>query len=279
MSRQEKERALLGMTYQMSLDAFLKESDQTVEYRQDHYQEACEILEEMKQVRSWAKKREIAKSALLLCEDCIEAILALGIYSESIFDTLRIYKQGMERFTMALGCDFFQQHIHDFYELPQTHAFFQMKFSYACALYEAGFLARAQTQFHEILALHPSDHFRAHYYLFACALYFEEMETCQQLMERYPPEDTFMQYARFLYDYKKMMVQEARQCLPILWDYNPHLYEILSYEIMNMTKVKQDYLPGSEEEAAYCYAILQKVIQPLSDLPLFLGKELRKEMR
>lgn len=263
----------LGITYQMSLDAFLQETHPIDTTKKDHYEEALDKLKELKQFRSWSKKRAIAKDALELCEDCIEAYLALGLYAEHIFDTLRIYKDALEQTTMTLGRDYFQQPIPDFYELGETRMFFHMKFAYACALYEAGYMRRAQTQFQEILAFNPSDVFHVRYYLFACDLYFEEFEKFKQLLERYPSEDTLTSYATFLYFYKKQLVEEAKSWLPILYGKNHYLYQILSYEVMNIGTSKEDFLPGSEQEAAYCHVILQKVTQSLEHLPSFLVKE------
>ena len=60
-------------------------------------------------------------------------------------------------------------------------------------------------------------------------------------------------------------------------EYNPYLYEIMTYERMNTGTIKKRCAPGSSEEAAYCIAILQKVTNGLEYLPNFLLREKHKE--
>ena len=62
-----------------------------------------------------------------------------------------------------------------------------------------------------------------------------------------------------------------------LLEYNRYLYEVMSYERMNTATIQKRLAPGSNEEAAYCYAILQKVTNALEYLPTFMVKEKNKE--
>lgn len=273
MNKKEYDTASLGITYQMSLDSFLQDNHHASFSKSSNYEAALEKLKEMKQFRGWQKKKLIAHQALLICRDCIEAYLALGLYAEDIFETLKIYKEGMELATMNLGREYFQQPISDFYELEDAKVFFHMKFAYACALYETGYMRRSQAQFQDILSLNPSDTFGVRYYLYAGFLYFEEYEKFKQLYERYPKQDTFTLYANFLYYYKKQLLPEAKVLLHPMQEYNLVLYEVMSYERMNTSVIKKVFEPGSTEEAAYCYAILQKVTNGLEYLPTFLVKE------
>lgn len=277
MNKKEWDTASLGVTYQMTLDSFLSDHYHAPSRRFDHYEEALNKLKEMKQYRGWQKKKYIAHQALLICRDCIEAYLAMGLYCDDMFETLRIYKQGMELATMNLGRDYFRQPISDFYQIEEAKTFFHMKFAYACALYEVGYMRRSLAQFQEVLSLNPSDVFGVRYYLYAGFLYLEEYDQFKQLYERYPKQDTFTLYANFLYYYKKQMLNEAKVLLHPMMEYNPYLYEIMAYERMNNATIKKKFAPGSGEEAAYCIAILQKVTNGLEYLPNFLVREKRNE--
>ncbi len=272
MNKKEYDTTSLGITYQMSLDAFLQDSHHATFQRSMNYEAALSKLKEMKQFRGWEKKKLIAHQALMICRDCIEAYLALGLYAEDIFETLKIYKEGMELATINLGREYFKQPINDFYDLEETRIFFHMKFAYACALYEVGYMRRSQAQFQDILSLNPTDKFGVRYYLYAGFLYFEEFEKFKQLFGRYPKQDTFTLYANFLYYYKKQLLQESKSLLKPMQEYNRYLYEIMSYEQMNNAMITKKFAPGSNEEAAYCYAILQKVANTLEYLPNFLAK-------
>ncbi len=276
-NKKEWDTASLGVTYQMSLDAFLKDSYHASYSKSQAYEDALMKLKEMRQYRGWQKKKYIAHQALLICRECIEAYLAMGLYCDDMFETLKVYKEGMELATMSLGREYFQQPVSDFYELDDARVFFHMKFAYACALYEVGYMRRSQAQFQEILSLNPSDVFGVRYYLYAGFLYFEEYEKFKQLYERYPKQDTFTLYANFLYYYKKQLLSEAKVLLRPLLEYNRYLYEVMSYERMNTATIQKRLAPGSNEEAAYCYAILQKVTNSLEYLPTFMVKEKNKE--
>lgn len=176
----------------------------------------------------------------------------------------------MELATINLGKDYFQQPVHDFYERDDANVFFHMKFSYACALYEMGFMRKAQVQFQEINALNPNDNLHVRYYLYASYLYFEEFDKFKELVDRYPRQDTFTLYANFLYYYKKQLILEASALLTPMREYNLHLFEVMSYQKMNTFTIAKKTEQGSMEEAASCYAILQKVISALEYLPHFL---------
>ena len=272
MKKNEMNKTALGITYQMSLDAFLQESHHLALHKSHTYEIALDKLKELKQYRSWSRKREIAKEAISICEDCIEAYMSLGMYHEDIFETLRVYKEGMELATMNLGKDYFNQSIHDFYQVEETRMFFHMKFAYACALYEAGFMRKALMQFQEILSLNPSDVLTARYYVFALYLYFEELEKFQMLYERFSTLDTFTLYAYFLYQYKRQHVVEAHGLKKQMLQQNPYLYAFLSNERMNTYAIQKVREAGSEAEAAFAHAILYKVTETLTFLPSFLGK-------
>ena len=56
----------------------------------------------------------IAKEALGLCTDCIEAYMVLGINEQNVYKKLGMLKEGMELATMNLGKDFFLRDASDF---------------------------------------------------------------------------------------------------------------------------------------------------------------------
>lgn len=270
MSKAHYDNLALGLTYQMSLDSFLQDTHHAARFKEADYDEALECLKGMKKCRSWDKKRAIAQESLAICKDCIEAYLALGLYTEDIFETLRIYKEGMELATMNLGKEFFQQKIADFYESEEAKVYFHMKFAYACALFELGYMKKAMIQFQEMILLNPSDVLNVRYYLYALYLYFEEFDKFKHLNDSYPKQDTFTLYSNFLYYFKRQYLAEAKALLPALKEYNSTLFDQISYTSMNTTSMKKNYAPATPEEASYIYSILKKVIQTLDYLHIFL---------
>ena len=262
----------IGVTFQMSLDSFLEDKHVIKSTNQEAYETALMKLEDLKRYRNPKRKCTIAKEAIHICSDCIEGYMALGLYTQDVYERMDIYKKGMELATMNLGKDFFMQQHHDLYELEEAKSLFHIKFAYACTLYEVGFMRKAQTQFQEILHLNPSDHFQVHHYLYALYLYFEELTQCKELLHKYDAQDTFHTYVKFLLFMKQGELKTAKKMIPLLKEKNRYLYDMMTYKSMNTTILQSHTHPGTAEEAGYIYRILIKIIHTLDYLHIFMTK-------
>ena len=110
----------IGITFQMTLDAFLDETHPVKDTNQNTYRDALKKLEEANHCRSSQKKQTIAREALGICTDCIEAYLVLGINEQNMYRKLGMLKEGMELATMNLGKDFFLRDASDFFEFDEA---------------------------------------------------------------------------------------------------------------------------------------------------------------
>lgn len=262
----------IGFTFQMTLDSFLEERHPMKDKNQSSYDSALMELEKAQGFRSPLRKQAIAKEALRICPDCIEAYIVLGMHTQDIFEQMNVYKQGMELATMNLGKDFFQRDVVDFYEEEEAKPLLHIKFAYATLLYEVGYIRKAQKQFQEILNLNPSDVFSAQHYVLATYIYFEEIEQCKQRLHKFLKEDTFHSYVQFLQYIKEEDIVLASAYLCVLKKKNPYLYDMMTYQTMGSSILSQDRKPGSKEEAMYCYRILKKVTQSMEYLHIFMVK-------
>lgn len=266
----------IGITFQMTLDAFLDETHPVKNTNQNTYRDALKKLEEAKHCRSSQKKQMIAQEALGICPDCIEAFMILGVNELNIYEKLKILKEGMELATMNLGKDFFLRDASDFFLFDEAKPLFHIKFAYAAALYEAGYMRKAQRQFHEILNLNPDDVFQVRHYLMSIALYFEELESCRELLDKYHVQDSFSCFIRFLYYMKAEDLDQGRNMISLLKKKNGYLYDILTYRSMDTVGSQGLLLEGSIEEAGYIYHIISKVVQPMEYLHIFLVRNERE---
>lgn len=262
----------IGLTFQMTLDSFLEEQHSGKNANQKTYEQALHKLEEVKLCRSPQKKVAIALEARDICPDCIESYMTIGMYTQDIYERMRILKKGMELATMNLGKDFFMKETYDFYECAEAKPLLHIKFAYACTLFDAGYMKKAAKQFKELINLNPADVFSGVHYLYAIHLYFEELESCRELLHKYHKNDTFHTYAQFLYFIKSEEIEEAKAMIPKLKLKNRYLYDLLTFEAMNTASVAEQVLPGSEEEAGYIYRILSKVLHSLEYLHIFIVK-------
>lgn len=64
-NKKEWDTASLGVTYQMSLDAFLKDSYHASYSKSQEYEEALMKLKEMRQYRGWQKKKIYCASSII----------------------------------------------------------------------------------------------------------------------------------------------------------------------------------------------------------------------
>lgn len=259
----------LGLTFQMSLDSFIKES-KAVNVNNYNMQKALEEMEKINQFRSWEKKKEIARNAISICPDCIDAYLSLGMYTKDLFEKLDILKRGMEKATINLGKDFFLQDIADFYTCENAHAFFQIKFAYALTLFECGYMKKSMLQFKELLNLNPSDIFKAHEFLYVLYLYFEELSLCKELMSKYQDHNTLYVYIMFLYEIKMQNYKNAQTIVPLMKESNPYLFDIITHRRMNMVTPASNYVSGGEEEASYIYNLLYRLLVIQGGMDCFL---------
>lgn len=266
----------IGITFQMTLDAFLDETHPVKNTNQNIYRNALKKLEEANHCRSSQKKQMIAQEALGICPDCIEAFMILGVNELNIYEKLKILKEGMELATMNLGKDFFLRDASDFFLFDEAKPLFHIKFAYAAALYEAGYMRKAQRQLHEILNLNPDDVFQVRHYLMSIALYFEELESCRELLDKYHVQDSFSCFIRFLYFMKAEDLDQGRNMIPLLKKKNSFLYDILTYRSMDTVGSHGLLLEGSIEEAGYIYRIISKVVQPMEYLHIFLVRNERE---
>lgn len=259
----------LGITFQMSLDAFLEDELPTRQSDESLYEQALHILEEANGYRSQQKKSEIAKQAIQLCPDCIEAYQLYAMNSRDIYKRISILRRGTELATMNLGKEYFMRKIEDFYEEEAAKVLLTIKYHYAVSLYEAGCISKAVKQFQEILNLNPSDVYCARHYLCACMLYLEQIELCRGILQRYE-EDTYAIYVEFLLLVKDERIKEAISWIPKLKASNVHLYDLLTYHCINTTTCYEKPIAGTFEEASYCYKILSKILMAMEYLPQFL---------
>lgn len=260
----------IGLTFQMSLDSFLDAQHPVKKMDQTAYDKALHKLEELKCCRSYQKKTRIAQEARTICPDCIESYIAEGIYSQDIYDSLHVLKRGMELAVMNLGKDFFLRDISDFDSCDEAKPLLHIKFTYACTLFEAGYMRKAEKQFKELLNLHPSDVFLAHHYLYVIYLYFEELESCRELLNKYHSDSTMDIFVDFLYQVKSENMEKAGLMIPLMKSKNKFLYDLVTYEAMNMTTLHDLVISGSEAEAGYIFRILKKVLQTMEYLHIFI---------
>lgn len=254
----------LEMTYQLSLDHFLAEQQELEFDTVDEYQAALTKLEGIKRVRSCTHRYEIARSVVDQCPHCVEAQLAVGLYSTQLDERLHALLQASQLAAIRLGQDYFTKDMQDYYLNKETHLFFRSKTAYAVALFDAGFMRKARPHLETIKRLNPGDIFKVSHYLLSIYLVLEDKESGYRLLQELDEHDAFTCYTKVLYAYKDMEFEEARHWLKAAREVDGSIYQLLCKEPLPYTN---DY---DSSLAAHFLGIYGKALRGWKDFSGFV---------
>lgn len=255
-----------GMTFQMSLDHFVNDQSAFNLEINPNRVSIENILAKMNLFRNRNKKCELAKQALGIDPNCLEAYIALGKYSDDIFESLNYYQKATQMATCKLGNAYFQQDKKDFYFDDETRLFFCAKSEYADLLYHAGQMSASKKQYEEILRLNPHDHHHVYRKLYALYLYFEMDEHFRYLHESRDTKDIHDDFSNMLYHYKKEELNNARNCYLRIRSSYPLIEKLL----------KREYRYGDDPHMDEIQHLYGPILLSLNYLPVFI-QQIEKE--
>jgi tetratricopeptide (TPR) repeat protein len=143
---------------------------------------------------------QIARRALEIHPDCVEAYELLG---KSTCDTLRAlqhFEQAVRAGERALGPKVFEEDVGHFYGIVATRPYMRARESLAAALIALDRLDEATAHLRDMLRLNPNDNQGIRYPLAACllALGSDHQRELTQLFKRYDEKTTQWEYAKAL---------------------------------------------------------------------------------
>ena len=131
----------------------------------------------------------LARQALQICPDCADAyvILAENAY-ESPRQAEELYTAGVEAGRRALGEQFFEEHIGDFWDRPNTRPFMRALYSLAGTQRITEKFTEAVKNFQELLRLNPADNQGARYALLPLLIAQNQIEQAEKLLADFPDD-------------------------------------------------------------------------------------------
>lgn len=200
------------------------------------------------------RAEELAREALEISEDCVDAYLLLGQLEDDPQEALEWHRRAVDAATRALGPDAFTEMAGGFWGFLETRPYMRAVESLALCLLSLGRDKEAMDRLRDMLRLNPWDNQGARHALLPLLIVHDLDQEAETLFERYG-EAPFANwaYARVLLDLRRdgTAGASARESLELALERNPYvpLYLLGERELPTTMPGPSDI--GSPEEAMW----------------------------
>lgn len=200
---------------------------------------------------STVKGIKLAKKALELDPECVDAYNYLANTAENIDDAMHLFQKGMLIGRKALGEKFFEENSGHFWGIHESRPFMRAKEGYAQTLIVKSDYDAAIREFKEMLVLNPHDNQGVRFLLAPLLLRRNYWQDYDELHKNYEDDvSAAWVYNRALYLYLKFgSVARTVAALRKAIDTNPYVVELLIGEKDFPEFPPDSYSIGSFEEA------------------------------
>jgi tetratricopeptide (TPR) repeat protein len=199
------------------------------------------------------KQIMLAKKALEICPDCVDAYVLLAEACSSLTEAHDLYANGVKAGERLLGEQFFKENIGHFWGITQTRPYMRALAGMADTLAGMGRIDDAIGHYQELLRLNPNDNQGIRDVLMPLLIEDKRTDDAEALWKQYKGDGTAMwQYARALLTFiQKGDCNTSRNLLAKAIKKNPHVPKYLLGD-EDMPTMPQSYSLGSEDEAVIC---------------------------
>jgi tetratricopeptide (TPR) repeat protein len=265
------------MTFQLSLPNLLDQIKGAGSPRRDSIQSHQRALEEMMremgadaapqsqadQIAAQARESrgrrqlQLAREALRLDPDCVEALLILARRREGDPEAaLPLLRRAVEAGVKKLGEEIFTQHAGAFWLLLDTRPYMRARKELALALMNLGRYEEAAVEFRDMLRLNPNDNQGNRYHLAQCLLLSNQLEELDALLNRSNYSEDFAaewKFTRALLEFRRQGDSPAaRSALAEAVQQNRFVSPLLHGRIEMPPVMPPFFSPGDQDEAAIC---------------------------
>ncbi len=214
--------------------------------------EAQEIMYEAWEERQPKKRLALAKEALEVSPDCVDAYVLLAQESaKSIEEVIDLYRKGVEAGERALGKEMFEEEAGDFWWILETRPYMRARAGLAQSLWVAGRFEEAVEHYWDMLRLNPGDNQGIRELLMPCLIELDRSKEAEELFNEY--KEDFMavwKYSRVLLDFRKHGdSSKTKKSLKAALERNKHIPAYILGRKKIPRYVPYYYSPGSKEEA------------------------------
>lgn len=204
------------------------------------------------------KQIQLAKKALEICFDCVDAYVILAEACSDDKEAHDLYAKGVAAGERLLGEQFFKEEVGHFWGIIQTRPYMRARLGLAQCLENMGKIDEAIAHYQDMLHLNPNDNQGVRESLLGCLLETRRVEEAEALLKQYNERHTAAwNYGRALLTFiQKGNSATARRHLAKAIQVNPHVADFL-LDDEPLPPLPQGYSLGSEEEAVVCADLLQ----------------------
>lgn len=230
-----------------------------------------EILEEAYHAPTVEAKKKLAKKALKIYPDNIDAESLLASLEENPIKKITAYQKVVEKATKILeenDC-FNEDNIGLFWGIIETRPYMRARHGKILALMDLGRYREAMKDCEDLLRLSESDNLGIRYLVMGLYGVLEEFERGEKLLKKYNEKTSFMVLPMAIMYFKKGDYKKARKQLEILKEINPYIIETLETmdSSISENETAKHYSPGTLEEARI---IISDFLYLLASVPAFI---------
>ncbi len=193
----------------------------------------------------------LARAALELSPDCVDAYQILGDDASSDEEAIRLYQAGVDAARRQIGESDYRRLAGHFWEFLETRPYMSARLELAERLWDVGRIDDAISHFQELLRLNPNDNQGCRQRLASALLHAGRKKELHALLAQYP--DDFLadlHYTRALLAFQEQGdTEEARRYLHKAEEKNPHVPAFLTGANQLPLESPDFISPGDEREA------------------------------
>lgn len=225
-------------------------NDNELNYEDSPAVQAYELVERANDAKSKKERVKLAKKALEIYPDCLEAKLILVFENDShiiIFKELAAIIEEEKNRLKKEGF-FSKNNIGNFYVIFETRPYITALYTLACLYASAGMINRAIEVSKEILRLNKSDNTGTRYLLMGLYAYKEEINNMNKLFGVYREECLFMLFPYLVYYFKQGNMAKALSYLDRIKKVNKNFVKYFKDEMDIEPNMPDIYSPGDMSE-------------------------------
>ncbi|MCM8776061.1 MAG: SEC-C metal-binding domain-containing protein [Candidatus Omnitrophica bacterium] len=203
-----------------------------------------------------AERIKLAREALQLSENCVDAYVILGEETDDLEEAIRWYRKGVEAGERFLGEDFFRENKGRFWGIFETRPYMRARFNLAEALWYDNKKKESLAHLRALLDLDPNDNQGVRYFLAGRLLETGHHGELLDLMQKRYSDDATAEwrYTNALLYYEIYGDSEvSRACLEEAVESNKHVPDyLLGLKEIPETEFQTVQFGGEDEAIYYC---------------------------
>lgn len=240
-----------------------------------------ELLEEAFECTSKNKAINLAKQALEIYPDNIDAESLIAEFEENPIKKLKKYNDIIEKATKILENQnmFDNENVGDFWLILETRPYMRARHNKILILIDLGRYTEAAKECEELLKLCNNDNMGIRYILIGLYCILEKFEECEKIYKKYKDQTLSMVFTMAIMNYKKGDYKKAKEYLKKVEEQNQFILEIFLNENGRFFKepVNDYFSYGSEEEACFVINDLMYLLGSVPSFVVFIEKEYKRQ--